>query len=110
MGETVDDGLTPLTNSTTILITVRDVNDNLPFFNRCVSLHTLGPGILPPHSLSLPSSLYLSLQPHEYEILETRGKGWVVGSDIRNSVVDKDSLAIQTPFYYYIDSLEGVCV
>ena len=36
-GEREDDEQTPLTNSTTVSITVRDVNDNLPYFNRCVS-------------------------------------------------------------------------
>ena len=34
--ETDDDGVTPLTNSTTIHIVVKDVNDNEPYFNRCV--------------------------------------------------------------------------
>ncbi|CAI7993581.1 Protocadherin Fat 4 [Geodia barretti] len=79
--ETDDDGVTPLTNSTTIHIIVTDVNDNEPYFNRC---------------------------PHGYEIPETFRVGAVVGNNIKDSVEDDDSLAIRTPFYYYIDSPENV--
>jgi hypothetical protein len=80
-GETEDDDQTPLTNTTTVLVSVRDVNDNLPYLTRC---------------------------PHRFEVLETLAEGSVVGDEIRHSVADADSEAIQTPFYYYLVSEEDV--
>ena len=108
--ETDDDGVTPLTNSTTIHIIVTDVNDNEPYFNRCVRDLT---ELFWQHPYSLSLSFFSiapvcwCLQPHGYEIPETFRVGAVVGNNIKDSVEDDDSLAIRTPFYYYIDSPES---
>ena len=92
-----------LRNTTTVTINVMDLNDNLPYFTKCVRDNSyLCHTCMMQEQCTTHSMLS---QPHTFEILETLTEGSVVGQGMVTSVNDLDT--IENQFYFYLVNEDG---